>query len=415
MKALSYFISLFFTLYSVSANAQLQGDAGDTASINSITRDAYLNSRRSPDQSIQMSYKALALSRQMGYIKGSADASLALGMAYLAKYNPGDSATFFNMQALDLYGDLDDIQGKARACYALSYAYSFKGNLPESEKYGELSFKYFEQDEDRRGMVNALSVLIYLARQSGDNEKALDYSGRAIETSRAVSDINLVADAINTRGNIFKDMLLYNEAIDSYFEALDLWELKSDSAGLAIAYGSIGLMYYYQEEYSRALEFNFMKLPLSLKSGNIWEVSKTMNNISQIYSAISMHDSSLFYLRESLKLNEQMNLPQGIANVCSKIAATFINLHMIDSASLYINRAISIAQEIDDPELADYLVINGRVLKREGKYREALKIALRAYKLVSTGSNPEILAETYALMSDMYYRTGEGKMAMNTW
>ncbi len=411
MKALSFFASLIFVFCSLPANAETQGYIDDTASINSITREAYIDARRNPDLSILKSYQALSQSVQIDYDRGRADASLALGMAFLAKYNPGDSATFFNMQALNIYRQTGDYTGQARACYGLSYAYSFKGNLPESEKYGELSLSYFEQAEDRLGMINALSVLIYLARQSGNNDKALDYSDRAIETSRTVTDINLVADAINTRGNIFKDMLLYNEAIDSYFEALDLWELKSDSAGLAIAYGSIGLMYYYQEEYSKALEFNFMKLPLSLKSGNIWEVSKTMNNISQIYGAKSMHDSSLFYLRESLKLNEEMNLPQGIASVCSKIAATFINLQMIDSASLYINRAISIAQEIDDPELADYLVIKGQVLKRERRYGEALEIALRAYKLVSTISNPEILAETYALMSDMYYRTGEGKMA----
>lgn len=411
MKALSNFVTILLFFCTLSASAEAQLFIGDTASINRITREAYINARRSPDKSIRDGYLALSSSDKLGFLQGRANASLALGMAFLAKYNPGDSATFYNMQALNMYRQMGDVTGQARACYALSYVYSFKGDLQESEKYGELSLKYFEVAEDRRGMINALSVLIYLARQSGNNDEALDYSDRAIKASRAVYDTNLVADAINTRGNIFKDMLLYNEAIDSYFEALDLWQVKSDSAGLAIAYGSIGLMYYYQEEYSRALEFNFMKLPLSLKSGNIWEVSKTMNNISQIYSAIGMHDSSLFYLSESLKLNEKMNLPQGIAGVCSKMASTYINLRMLDSASLYINRAITIAQEIDDPEQADYLVIKGHVLKREGRYNDALETALQAYQMVSGVNNPEVLAETFALMSEMYYRTGDGKQA----
>ena len=39
----------------------------------------------------------------MNYRKGIADASLALGMAYLAKYNKGDSATWYNEQALTIF------------------------------------------------------------------------------------------------------------------------------------------------------------------------------------------------------------------------------------------------------------------------------------------------------------------------
>ncbi|MDX2414578.1 MAG: tetratricopeptide repeat protein [Bacteroidales bacterium] len=393
------------------AVAKCQVQQTDTASINLRTREAYIIARQNPDLSILNSHKAIKASDEIEYNKGIADASLALGMSYLAKYNPGDSATFYNLRALDLYKDLGDVTGQARACYALSYVYSFKGMLEESENYGSQSLGFFEQANDRFGMVNALSVLVYLSRQIGSNDKALEFSDRAIKTARVVADTNLIADAINTQGNIFKEMLLYNEAIESYFEALDLWEQINDSSGLAIAYGSIGLMYYYQEDYNKALEFNFMKLPLSEKSGNNWEVSKTLNNISQIYSALRKHDSSLYYLRLSLVLNEQMNLPAGIAVACSGIASTMLNMNMLDSASLYINRAVDIAEEINAPELPNYLVTKGYVLKGKGKYNEALNLALTAYKLVGSGNNPETLSRTYALMSDMYYHTGQGDLA----
>ena len=93
-------------------------------------------------------------------------------------------------------------------------------------------------------MVNACSVLSYLAKQQKDFRKASGLIQQAIEIARSGKDTLPLADATNSLGNIYKDMALFSQAIDTYFEALSLWELKGDSTGISIAYGSIGLMYY---------------------------------------------------------------------------------------------------------------------------------------------------------------------------
>lgn len=127
-------------------------------------------------------------------------------------------------------------------------------------------------------------------------------------------------------------MALFSQAIDTYFEALQLWELKDDSNGISIAYGSIGLMYYFQKNWDKALEFNFRKMPLSEAAGDLWEVSKTCNTIAQIYNSKSDHDSALLYLRKSLKLNKKMNFPSGIALAYHDLANTFLLNNETDSA-----------------------------------------------------------------------------------
>ncbi len=97
------------------------GQITDTASVNYLTRSATLNARKNPDMSIELSHKALSESGKIQYRKGMADASFALGTAYLAKYNINDSAFYYNMQAYNIYNDLNDTRGKARACYGLTY------------------------------------------------------------------------------------------------------------------------------------------------------------------------------------------------------------------------------------------------------------------------------------------------------
>lgn len=374
----------------------------DTALINKQTKEALLNARRNPDVSIILGHQALFAARRIVYQKGIADASLALGNAYLAKYNRGDSALWYCTQAYDLYGETDDLSGKARACYSLSYVYSFKGDLVMSERYGLLSLSFFEKTEDTRGIINACSVLSYLAKQQKDFDRARALIERAMETARSVKDTLPLADATNSLGNIYKDMALFSQAIDSYFEALTLWEIKGDSAGIALAYGSIGLMYYYQKDYVRALEFNLKKLPLSEAADDLWEVSKTCNNIAQIYNSESKFDSALLYLRRSLRLNNEMNFPSGVASAYHNIASTLLHLSKPDSAFWYINRAVSIARSANEPALSDYYVTLGNIYKTRGQYRQALESTIKAYDLGKEKKLPMVVSDASILLSDIY-------------
>lgn len=412
MSSLSTITSVFLIILCPgTAFSMMFLEDADTATINNQTKNAYISARRNPDMSVLLGHKALSASGIIMYKQGMADASLALGMAYLAKYNIGDSAYFYNIQSFNLYQELDDIHGQARACYALAYVYSFKGNLKESERYSTLSLNFFEQAEDKRGMLNAYSALTYLARQHKDFEKARELVQQAIEIASSINDTLPLADAINSLGNIYKDMALFNEAIDSYFEALRLWEMKKDSSGLSIAYGSIGNMYYYQKDYDNALKFNFKKLPISEAAGDLWEVSKTLNNISQIYSSKTEYDSALFFIRKSLNLNKEMNYPSGVANVCYNMATTMLLKSETDSAFFYINKAIKLARGIDDPALVNYLITLGHIYKVKGDYPMALQNALMAYSLAKDQNLPIIIAQASTLLSDIYSLMGRNDLA----
>ena len=383
----------------------------DTAVINKQTREAYLMARKDPATAIRDARIALAESAKAGYKKGVADASLAIGLAYFSRYNPGDSASWYNYRALDLYEEMGDLAGQARACYCLSYVYSLKGMINEAERYSRLSLENFEKAGDKRGVLNALSALTYLARQRNDFEGALELTGRAIETARSVNDTVPLADALNTLGNLYKDMLLFNEAIDSYFDALELWELKQDTNGLAIAYGSIALMYFYQEEYDKALEFNLKKLPVSQRTGDMWEESKTLNNIAQIYTAQNLLDSSLYYLRKSLLLNEKMNYPAGVASAYHNIASTFSLKGKPDSAFHYISMSIKLAEKINDPELPTYLITLGRIQRRMERYNDALANTMKAYKMAVDQNEAITIASAAGLLSAIYGETGRKDLA----
>lgn len=405
------FTQLILVLFLIPVECLFSQEQADTAEITKSASDAYAIARRNPDIAIHMSYKVMSDSRKISFVRGEADASLALGMAYLTKYNPGDSAWYYNSRALELYETLGNVTGKARACYGLSYVCSFRGDLESSEKYSNLALQYFEEAGDHRGMINSLNALSYLARQRQDLEAAKSYVERAIATAGSVKDTLPLADATNSLGNIYKEMALFSQSIDAYFKALSLWESKGDSAGMSVAYGSIGLAYFYQKNYDKALEYSRKHLDLSERRKDLWEVSKTCNTIAQIYNSQGSFDSALVYQRKSLNLNRMMNFPTGEANICHNIASTLLNLSRPDSALWYMKRALAISKDSDLPVPPEYYITLGNTWKSLGNYDQAFSNSLTAYKLGKEKKMPLVVSDASLLLSDICSRRGREDLA----
>ncbi|HDR88156.1 MAG TPA: tetratricopeptide repeat protein [Bacteroidetes bacterium] len=402
---------LFLFLLPAGLRGKNTPPQADTTLINRQTREAYSISRKDPDLAILTAWRALSVSEEEGYTRGMADASLALGMAYLARFRSGDSAFHYNHRALKFYTQTGDLTGMGRACYALSYVHNIRGDPDSSEVYSQCSLDYFTRAGDKRGMVNAISTLTYLTKQKGNLQRARELAQEAIETARSIPDTLLLADALNNLGNIYKDMALFNHAIDSYFEALELWEQKGDSTGLSIAYGSIGLMFYYQKEFGMALDYYRKKLAITGKTNDLWEKSKTLNNMALIHNERKQYDSSLVCLQESLLLNERMNYRSGIANAYYNLANTLLLMTRIDSANRCITRAVTMAREINDPSLPDYLLVLSQVHRAKKDYRAALGHVREAYLLAGDQNKPLLRAQAAILLSDLYSLTGRKDLA----
>jgi len=404
------YTGVLIVLFSIFFFNALANDT-DTTFIDSLTRKAYRIARTNTEQSISDAQHALSTSKSIQYQKGIANASLALGAAYLAKYNPNDSAGYYYHQALDLYSRLNNFTGQARASYGLSYVYNFKGNTAKAEEFGNRSVENFRKAGNAREEVAALSSVIYLAKQDGNYEKALKLSDKAIEIARSIKDTAQWADALNNKGNVLKDMFLFNPAIDAYFEAFNLWKRTNNTPGLAVAYGSIANAYFFEGDFRKSLEYNFRKLPITKKVGNDWETNKTINNIAMAYSNLGQHDSALFYMRKSLELAKVLNYPEGVANSYNNMASTFLKTAHSDSSLFYSAEAVSIAEKIKSPNLAKYELNNAMALEKQKKYNDALTIVRKAYVQAKERNDNHTVRDAAFLLNNIYYHLGQRDLA----
>jgi DNA-binding CsgD family transcriptional regulator len=383
----------------------------DPSIIDSLTREAYLNARINADLSISTAHRSLSDSKRTNYKKGIADASLALGAAYLAKYNPNDSSGYYYHHSLDIYRQLNDPLGVGRSCYGLSYVYNFKSQPDKALEFAYRSMENFEKAGSSRELIAALEATIFLEKQQDNYEKALELSNKAIEIAGSINDTVQWAAALNNKGNVLKDMFLFNPAIDAYFEAFNLWKLSNDTSGLAIAFGSIANAYFFEGDYDKSLEYNFKKLYIIKNTKNSWETNKTLNNIALSYSQINKHDSALYYMNQSLGIAKRINYPEGIATSYDNMASTYLSLGNTDSTLFYITKAMAIAQKINSPNLAKFELNKAMALSKKKNYTDALALAKKAYKGAKQKKDNHTLKDASWLLNDIYYHLGQRDLA----
>jgi len=415
------FSVICFTFISFTTTRILAGESEnpnysvyDTASINIINEKALDLHRKKPDSAFLLAHDALYQSEKINYQEGIADSYKALAYFHLLNFTRNDSANHYFKLAFDIYQKLENYKGMGSVSYGLGYLYSFKGNLTESEKYLQKGLMYFSKIHNKTGIYNSYHALSYIYKQNKEYEKAEEYINKAIVYAKQTKDLSAQANFYNSKGNIYKDQALFEHAIDIYFEALKLWEEAGDSAGTAIAHGSIGNMYYYQKDYKKALEYLFKKLPISVKRNDYWEVSKTYNTIALVCNDQGKYDSSLIYMKKSLQLNLMMNFPSGIADAYNNLASTYYLMSITDSAVYYADKSIIIARNIyDQPKLATFYILRGKIYLKSGNEQKALKDLKRGYAIAKKLEMPFEISDASKLLSSIYSGNGHYKEAFN--
>ena len=80
-----------------------------------------------------------------------------------------------------------------------------------------------------------------------------------------------------------------------------------------MAANNIGQIYYYQEDYPKAIEYFTDYLVFNQKAGRHRAVAGAYNNIASAYMEMQNLDLALDYYQRALKLYDSLNIALGIA------------------------------------------------------------------------------------------------------
>ncbi|MDO9186806.1 MAG: tetratricopeptide repeat protein [Bacteroidia bacterium] len=254
---------------------------------------------------------------------------------------------------------------------------SFKGQNKNIDSIQTL----LKKDKADINKVIHLNNLCGEFRIRGLYDSAIHYGNVALELAKQLNPPykNELANTYNILGIIYYYQGDYLKTLEFWLKALNIYEELNDQIGMAKQIGNIAIIYNDQADYPKALDYGFKALKMAKEQGNTNHVSIWLGNIGSVYRDLGDFPKALDYYFKALKMKESLGNKAEIANTLGNIGKVYENQGYFDKALEYYFKALKIANEIGDKNgIARHLGNIGSLYTNTKKYAQAEKYLLDA-------------------------------------
>ena len=301
------------------------------------------------DEALKSFESAYTVSEEAGYPEGMAMALLRMGRVYVYTGDPETAEDHYLQARTADYSEALDYYEQARMI---------------AMEVNEL--------EMMADILNDEGIIMYLQGEFTQAitkyEKAIDYYNRI----GARFDAAMMSLRI---GNAYLERAEYDVSLTYLQQALTIFEEFNSLTGIIAVTNSMGVIYFQQEQYDRALEMYFSGLEKSREAGVHIEIARSLLNIGNVYNHLAadslkslfgenfqdsikientnkylrLFDEALQYYNESLEVWEELGDIAGIVNCMSNLGIIYVNSGKPAMALEPLERAL----ELNEQQLHD--------------------------------------------------------------
>jgi serine phosphatase RsbU (regulator of sigma subunit)/lipopolysaccharide biosynthesis regulator YciM len=321
-----------FLIYAFALNAQkkidslesLLNSAGpDTLKVNlrnELSR-AYL--QKSPDKARACADDALALSQDINFKKGEANAINNIGVI---EWQHGDfvKAGEEFSKSLKIFLALGDKAGAAKCYGNIGLIHRATGDLPLALNYQFQSLKLREELNDSEGMAKNYSAIGNIYDSQSNHNLAIFYHTKALQLWDKLNNRSGVAASYINIGNVYWDQKKDTMALNNYLKSLEIFNALNDEAGSSTCNMNIGMIYDFQKKPDLALDYTRKALVVKGKIKDNGSISTCYINMAQTYLAMDRKKEAMDYLHKALELCKASNRTEGLKivyGILSKVNA----------------------------------------------------------------------------------------------
>ena len=211
------------------------------------------------------------------------------------------------------------------------------------------------------------------------------------------------AKMLRVKGNICLQKNKYSEASDllnqSLLESSEINDIRECNLSLL----DIGLLYYNQGNYSKAIENYQFVLNISRKSGYKDCIYSAYGSIGYIELKRKNYDSSVVYYTRALGIANELDDKSLQATTLNSIGNVYFNNGNYSKAVDCYRQAIAISREGNDAHAETISLSNiGNIYSRQGRFAEAIEVYLRALNLLEKGNDMQALSDCYSKLGEVY-------------
>ena len=307
-------------------------------------------------QSFELSSRALALSNEVGYLKGQGEALRTLGFCHirLAKFQ---EALPLLDEAFLLFQQVNDLRGQ-------SDVYEYKGIIKRSLGDYAASLDYLFKGSELRqqiGYEDGLSLSFYhlgiTYKYLGYLEQALEYLLKSLDLGRKLKYWVSISYSLNNIGVIYADMGDNQNALKYYEQSLGLRRESGDKWGEAGCLDNIGLIHYKLGDNYKAEDFCLKSLAITESSGDKKGQGNSLYHLSLIYAQSEESRKAFDYAQQSLKIRTSIGDKKGQAEILLFLSGLYPLIDEVnhDKIEVLLRKALKIGKDLKAKDLLSHI------------------------------------------------------------
>lgn len=277
----------------------------------------------------------------------------------------------------------------------LGIQYRFIGKYNESITYLSSAIAGFDTLTQINSKIAAMTELSETYLTIGATERALEIDLKMLRYVEKAANRAMTASAYNHIGKVFAAMKQYQQSMDFFLKAVEIYREIGDNTHLAESYRLVGTSYLRLGQTFKALDILMKSYELLPK--NTIEEFEILMIISECYDTAGKYEKASEYSLKAIDLAELLKYSSGIALSKLTLAKTLIKSKDFSNASIALSSAEKIFKDDNNMiNYADVLYNQSLIDESNGKFDDAL----RKFKKF-TQLKDSIFSEK---QSDMQYR-----------
>ncbi len=231
-----------------------------------------------------------------------------------------------------------------------------------------------------KGEARTKNRLGSIYKNIGSYAKALEAHFDALNVSKTHEDIDNMARIFNNIGILYSTQKDYRRAVDYYNQAKPLAEQLGDSLLLEIIRQNLGTDYAFMGTLDSARYYTLMALQIA-KQRKASTANTLLINLGNLEYRKKEYSTALDYYRMSLPVSEAAMDISNLSLTYFEMARVFWEVEQVDSSKYYAEKALALGKQIDNPSAildASMLLSELYELTDKAKAHRYLKMAFEA-------------------------------------
>ena len=303
---------------------------------------------------------------------------------------------------------------RAQFTRQLGEAYGYTGDYDKARTYLKESIRLSKELNDLQGVALAFNTLGDIDQDQGEYTTATIHHNVSLTLFRQVNDLHGIVDALTDLGRTAQGRGEYLEAKIRYQESLAISQDMDDKETIIETLDYLGGAAENQGAYDEARYYFEESLANCRQLGDQSRIANVLDNLGRIAEHQRNYDASQIYYNESLAIYRKHGNSLGSALVLGNLGGIALQQKKYSMAETYTEESLALFRKIDN-RLGEALSLNslGHIALRQEDFKQATEHYREALRICREVGVRGGIASGYNHLGMVAEQVGEHRIAHN--